>query len=105
MIRFPFASVREAGSEIGMMSAIDEYGQLAHLVLMDINLNGESGFELIEKLRNIEQYQGIPVMVLSQNSDRESVSLARLAGVKGFIVKPILPDILIERVSKVLSEI
>jgi len=89
--------VREAGSEIGMLNAMEEYGQCVQLVLMDLDLNAASGFDLIGRLRAIEQYSKIPVIILSQHSDREKVSTARLAGVKGYLVKPIDPLLLTER--------
>ena len=95
--------VREAGSEVGMLNALEEYGQKAQLVLMDLNLNTANGFDLIGKMRTIETYRDIPVMILTEHADRENVAIARLAGVKGYLVKPIEPALLIGRLRQVFA--
>lgn len=95
--------VREAGSEIGMLNAMEEYGRLVELVLMDLNLNTANGFDLIGRLRTIEPYREIPVIILTEHADRENVAIARLAGVKGYLVKPVVPALLIERVQMAIG--
>ncbi len=97
--------VREAGSEIGMLNAMEEYGKRVELVLMDLNLNLANGFDLIAKLREYKEYRDIPVVILSQYADREKVSIARMAGVKGYLVKPVDPAILQERLSQVFADL
>lgn len=95
--------VREAGSEVGMLNALEEYGQKAQLVLMDLNLNTANGFDLIGKMRTVEAYREIPVMILTEHADRENVTIARLAGVKGYLVKPIEPVLLMDRMRQVFA--
>jgi CheY-like chemotaxis protein len=95
--------VREAGSEIGMLNALEEYGRKAQLVLMDLNLNTANGFDLIGRMRTIEAYRDIPVMILTEYADRENVAIARLAGVKGYLVKPIDPVLLTDRIRQILA--
>lgn len=90
--------VREAGSEIGMLNAMEEYGKMTQLVLMDLNLNTANGFDLIGRMRSIEAYRDIPVMILTEYADRENVAIARLAGVKGYLVKPVDPVVLTDRI-------
>ena len=91
-------SVREAGSEFGMMSAIEEYGVKADLVLMDLTLNDANGFELVGKLRAADKYRYIPVIILTEHSNRENVVIAKKLGVQGYIVKPVKADLLKERI-------
>jgi PleD family two-component response regulator len=97
-------AVREAGSGFGLFSIIDEYGVLADMILMDVVLNEEDGFDLVTKLRNVERFRNIPVIMLTQRSDRDSVTMAKLLGVQGYIIKPIDPGLLLERVRKALEE-
>lgn len=96
--------VREAGSGFGLFSIIDEYGVLADIILMDLTLNEEYGFDLVSKLRSLDRFKNIPVIMLTQHSDRDSVSMAKLLGVQGYIIKPINSHLLIERIKKVLEE-
>ncbi|OGO80892.1 MAG: hypothetical protein A2Y21_02260 [Clostridiales bacterium GWC2_40_7] len=94
-------TVREAGSEFGMLSSIEEYGIKADMVLMDLTLNDESGFDLVNRLRAADKYRNIPVIILTEHSDRDNVFMAKMVGVQGYIVKPIKADILRERIRSI----
>ncbi len=94
--------VREAGSEFGMMNAIDEYGKIVNAILMDITLNQQDGLELVGKLRSTEKHNDIPVIMLTQHSDREHVSYAKSIGVQGYLVKPVQPSVLLDKLRAVL---
>lgn len=39
------------------------------LVLLDINMPGLSGFDVLEELRNYEEFKSIPIVALYTNSD------------------------------------
>jgi len=95
--------VREAGSGFGLFSIVDEYGALADLILMDLSLNEEDGFELVSKLRNLDRFKNIPVIMLTTHADKDNVLMAKMLGVQGYIIKPIDPRLLVERVNKVLE--
>ncbi len=97
-------SVREAGTEFGLFNSVDQYGKLVDLIVMDLSLNDAYGLDMVAKLRNTERFRSIPVVMLTQHSDRESVEMARMVGVQGYLVKPINPALLLERVEKVLEE-
>ncbi len=97
-------TVREAGTEFGMFNCIDEYGVLADIILMDLSLNEANGFELVNKIRTVTRFRDIPIVMLTQHSDRDNVTKAKLIGVKGYIVKPVNPNLLIERLRKILEE-
>ena len=96
-------SVREAGSEFGMFNSIAQYGELVDVILMDLTLNAECGLDLIAKIKGASRYKDIPVVMLTQHSNKESVEMAMLVGVQGYIVKPIEPRILIEKIKRVLD--
>lgn len=96
-------TVREAGTEFGMFSSIDEYGALADIILMDLSLNDTSGFELVNKIRVMDRFRKIPIIMLTQHSDRDNVMKAKIIGVQGYIVKPINSLLLIERIRQVLD--
>lgn len=96
--------VREAGTEFGMFNTIDEYGEVVDMILMDLTLNETNGFELVKKIRTVDRLRDIPIIMLTQHSDRQNVLTAKNMGIQGYIVKPINSHLLIERVKKVLEE-
>ncbi len=97
-------TVREAGSEFGTFNSMVEYGVLVDIILMDLSLNDENGFDLVDKIRAVDRFKEIPVIMLTQHSDRVNVVKAKKMGIQGYIVKPINPHILIERIGQVLGE-
>ncbi|MDQ2084921.1 response regulator [Herbivorax sp. ANBcel31] len=82
-------TVRIAGSEFGMFNSIEEYGKKADLIIMDLNLNNEHGFDLISKLKNTSRYNDINVLVLTQYADLDNVKQAKNLGVEAYLRKPI----------------
>lgn len=68
------------------------------MILLDVELPGVSGFDMIMRLKTSEKTKNIPVLLLS--GDKESATeleAYRLGGVD-FIRKPILPDLLRKRI-------
>lgn len=96
--------VREAGSEFGLFGTLVEYGVAADIILMDLTINETNGFELVKKVRNTERFKHIPIIMLTQHSDRTNVTIAKNLDVQGYIVKPVNAQLLVERIEKVLDE-
>lgn len=95
-------SLRETGGELGLFNRIEEYGKLADLIIMDLTLKNEDGFELIRKLKSHEVYQNIPILILSEHADAEHVLIAKELGVQGYIRKPLNKDIFLEKICNVI---
>lgn len=96
-------SLIEAANGLGMFNMMEEYGKCVDLIIMDITLKNENGFDLIQRLRETEKYKNIPVIVLSEKADKDSVLRAREMEVSGYLRKPLQKDELIERVKSVLT--
>lgn len=58
------------------------------LVLLDIRMPGMSGFEVMERLKEIEGNSYIPVLVLTAQTDPETRHQALEKGAKDFLTKP-----------------
>ena len=71
------------------------------LILLDLTLPGEDGFEALRVLR--EQHSAIPVVVLSASDQAETVKRALDLGAMGFVPKTSSNDILIGALRLVLS--
>lgn len=80
----------EAGGEIGLFNQVEQYGKLVDLIIMDLTLKDEDGFDLIKKLRANPDYSSIPIVILTEHADAKSVMTARELGVEGYIRKPIV---------------
>lgn len=61
---------------------------LPKLVLMDLNLNGLSGFEVVQKARSFNRTRFLPIIAFSTSDSPRDVHSAYEAGVNAYIVKP-----------------
>lgn len=73
------------------------------LVITDINMPRMNGYEVVRNLRNRPELRGLPILVLTTESDTDKKNLAREAGATGWMVKPFDPDRLIATVRKVIQ--
>ena len=58
------------------------------LLITDINMPRMDGFELIEAVRSVPEFRGLPILVLSTEFSDEKKARARAAGATGWITKP-----------------
>ena len=71
------------------------------LILMDINLPGMDGKELLERIKNDEELKDIPVVMLTSSSSDADISDCYDKQVNWYITKPIDYD----KYTKVMHEI
>jgi CheY-like chemotaxis protein len=77
--------------------------ELFDLVIVDINLPNQNGFEFIRKLKSEEKYRGIPVMILSADATAPSIRQAVEAGAVEYLIKPFKAAELVKRVVKLIG--
>lgn len=73
------------------------------LVLLDINLPGVSGFELLEAMKSDPAYKMLPVIFISAEEEDETLAKCFDLGASDYIKKPIHHEILKARVRSVIS--
>ncbi|GAB3943382.1 response regulator [Spirosoma harenae] len=61
---------------------------LPKLVLMDLNLGGISGFEVIEKARAHDKTRFLPIVAFSTSDNPKDIESAYEMGVNAYVVKP-----------------
>ena len=68
------------------------------LILLDIEMPGMNGFEVIKKLKSDIRYRDIPVIFLSSKNDKESENEGFSLGADDFITKPFSAPELLHRI-------
>ena len=58
------------------------------VILLDLNMPGMNGFEVLEQIKQSSHYQHIPVIVLTTSSALIDEQQAYRLGADGFITKP-----------------
>jgi DNA-binding response OmpR family regulator len=74
--------------------------EMPELILLDVHLPGVSGFELMRRMRGDEELKSTKVIMSSgMNLNIE----CRQAGADGFILKPYMPEELVEKIRETLE--
>jgi len=73
------------------------------LVLMDLHLPYEDGYDALAKLRNDAHFADTRVVAVTADANPASMEKARNAGFDGFVGKPIDPDKFPEQIIAILK--
>ncbi len=73
------------------------------LIILNVNMSGMDGFEVMEELRKDIDTEDIPVVLMMDDKDNESELRGLQAGAMDFIIMPFAPDILKTRVSHIME--
>lgn len=83
--------------------AINEFNRSnPSLIISDINMPGESGIDFLKKVKN--KFPHIPIIIMTAYSDLESTLDSYKYGAYEYITKPFDINILLDVVSKILTE-
>jgi len=101
-------------SEMGYETALAQNGEegLAELkkgkvdlILLDILMPIMNGIEMLEEVKKNEEWKNIPVILLTNIGEKESIQRVREMGVKNYLIKShFTPAEVIEKVESVFKE-
>lgn len=102
-------ALKQGGYEI--VEAVDGADGLSKLasdssismVICDINMPRMNGLEMVEQLAQNKTIKKVPVVMLTTEGQPALIQRAKQAGVKGWIVKPFKPDLLLAAVNKLTA--
>ena len=73
-----------------------------HLIILDIDMPGMSGFDMLKSIREENHLKEVPVIFLTSNHDKNIVVKAMTSGASDYVVKPIDEDILLRKIDGLL---
>ncbi len=73
------------------------------LILMDIRLPYEDGYEALQKIRASKRLKDIPILAVTAYAGDEQMGRAKAAGFNGFLGKPLNPDLFSEQVRQMIA--
>jgi DNA-binding NarL/FixJ family response regulator len=95
----PDIEVLEAASGEEAMSAV--FDTPVNLIVLDLNLPGLGGLELLRRL--VRAVPKIPILIFSQHAEAIYATKALEAGAQGFVSKNAMPEEFLEAVDAVLG--
>ncbi|GHU12893.1 hypothetical protein FACS1894161_2080 [Spirochaetia bacterium] len=73
------------------------------MILLDMEMPGVSGLDFLHVLRNNPTSSFIPVIIVSSHGTTDYIINAKKGGAKDFVVKPIRPKVLQEKIEDVFQ--
>ncbi len=73
------------------------------LILLDIHMPEMDGFAVLQEIKANTLTKDIPVIFLTADSDADTELNSFKAGVMDFIKKPFIPDIMLERINRIIE--
>lgn len=74
------------------------------LAIVDLNMPNMNGFELIQSLRNSDDYKDLPIIILSSERSEASIQRGKEVGANVYLVKPFDAKMIQYQVAKYLSQ-
>ena len=86
------------------LDGLDVLGrETVDVVITDINMPKLDGYGVIQHMRERPEYDDLPILVLTTESDNEKKERARKLGATGFIIKPFNPTGLVDVLRKIAA--
>ena len=99
MAHYTVVTAEDSGKALAMIQAKDPIA-----VILDVQMPGGGGLSVLAKIKADPKTHNLPVMMLTGERNAETVLQAMEAGADDYMVKPFLPDALLERVSRLVSK-
>ncbi len=80
---------RVSGAQVAEPASSPDLSRAFDLVLLDIYLPREDGYQLLAKLRRSPRFAATPIVAVTADATPDNLQRAREAGFDGFIGKPI----------------
>ena len=101
-------ALKDKGFEVVVAQGTLQAGMVAlrttpDAIVLDINMPGGSGIEVLKRLKHFTKTQHIPVVVVSGNEDSDVRQVAAELGVAEFLSKPVDLDQLCKVLTSLVS--
>ncbi len=102
------ARLQRTGYDVVTATRGDEALELAFergpvLAVLDLEMPGIGGLEVLRRLRAEPSFAGMPIILLTSRGEPDVIDQALAAGANAYIVKPFSPQELATRVNELLG--
>lgn len=73
------------------------------LILLDLNLPGKSGFDVLRAVRTETDFRDVPVVVVSSSQNRDDITRVYELSGNAYVTKPSDPDDYIEMIAAIID--
>ena len=80
--------VEDGNTAVAVLKRFEEEKHRPTLILLDLNLPGISGLEVLKKIKEIPYFKYVPVILFSTSDDARDVKSSLESGANAFLTKP-----------------
>jgi two-component system alkaline phosphatase synthesis response regulator PhoP len=80
------------------------YKEKPDLVIVDFILPRVNGYEICSRLKEDTEFSGVPVIIITGNTNERDRRLTEDAGADAFLIKPFDREVLLSRIKELLGE-
>lgn len=92
---------RNVPEAIDTLSRMERAGTPVALVLCDMNMPGASGLDFLKSVRANPKSKNLPFLMITTEGQMRTVTEAVMAGVSGYLLKPVTVPSLAEKLAEV----
>lgn len=96
--------LEEAESGLEALEILEKFDGKIDLILLDWNMPGMNGYELLQKIKSTPKYKNIPVMMVTTEGQKENIVMAVKAGAAHYMTKPFAMEDLIKRILECMGK-
>lgn len=96
-----YTNVTQATDGVEALKLLQD--ELFDLIICDWEMPNMDGLELLIEIKKDERLKGIPLLMLTSNTEKAKVNVAINAGASDYVIKPIQPSVLLEKINNCLS--
>ncbi len=98
-----FSNIRQAMDGTEALDILEATRNPIDLVICDLAMPNMDGFAFVEKVRKSRQYyRDTPIIMLTGSASADAVIRLKSLGVNSYLVKPMTPEAILERIKYVL---
>ena len=94
----------EAEDGLQALKVLEEGDGKVDLILLDWNMPGMNGYEVLKMVKQNPKLKKIPVMMVTTESQKENIVLAVKAGAAHYMIKPFTMDELTKKIMECLGQ-
>ena len=97
--------LQASGSEeaLSVIKGFPSSEETVDLILTDVQMPGMNGFDLAGKIRKMDRFKNLPIIVLTSLGMRGDGRLCREIGINGYLLKPVKQDDLLKAIKSVMG--
>ena len=101
---FGYDDIVEAADGQEALQKLESEGNI-DFVITDWNMPNMTGLELTKAIRSHPKFSNLPILMVTTRGLKEDILQALQAKVNNYIVKPFTPNILKEKIEKILAKL